>query len=205
MTNLIRTIFGRKTKATDSPSPPSRDLAALTAPLQREALHVVPSDEPSLSHLGGDPLLPSALAWPQRDGTRLRFLARLSLTELQAKAATPWLPQSGALLFFYDDDKQPWGFDPADRGGWSVLHVPDASSRATDEPADLLPHTSVTFRPIRVLPSSERAEVEALKLSDQELERTRAVWAERATGPQPVQPATAGSSSASASTERIVQ
>ncbi len=38
-----------------------------------------------------------------------------------------WLPRIGLLLFFYDMETEPWGFDPEDRGGWSVIHVPDSS------------------------------------------------------------------------------
>src|SRR5262245_16600449 len=99
-------IFGRKRKG----SGPVRDVVALTAPLERVALHVVRTGKPSQSHLGGDPRLPRGVVWPHRDGTSLRFLARLSLAELQAIESVPWLPQAGALLFFYDDAKQPWGF-----------------------------------------------------------------------------------------------
>jgi len=150
-----------------------RDLAATAAPLERVALHVVGSDAPTRSHLGGDPGLPRETAWPHRDGTTLRFLARLSLTELQATEATPWLPQSGALLFFYDDDNQPWGFDPADRGGWAVLHVPDISATSTlpvPESSELLPCSPVALRRIHVLPSGERPAVQALGLSDNEID-----------------------------------
>jgi uncharacterized protein YwqG len=168
MSNVIRTIFGGKKKTSGS----ARDVGDTAAPLERTALHVVRSKAPSKSHLGGDPQLPKDVAWPQRDGTRLRFLARLSLTELQATEATSWLPQSGALLFFYDDDKQPWGFDPADRGGWAVLCVPDvvATSSASESPGSL-PFSPVELRRIQVLPSGERPEVQALGLSDNEFDR----------------------------------
>ncbi len=145
----------------------------MAEPLKRVAVHVVRGDAPTRSHLGGAPGLPPDIAWPQRESRKLRFLARLSLTELQAAAATDWLPQSGALLFFYDDDKQPWGFDPADRGGWAVLHVPDipASSRLpVPESSELLPYSSVALRRIEALPSGERPEVQALNLSDSEFD-----------------------------------
>ena len=168
MSNVIRAIFGRKKRTSGS----TRDVGDTAAPLGRAALHVVRSKAPSKSHLGGDPQLPTNVAWPQRDGMRLRFLARLSLTELQATEATSWLPQSGALLFFYDDDKQPWGFDPADRGGWAVLHVPDvpAATSASESPG-CLPFSPVELRRIQVLPSGERPEVQALGLSDNEFDR----------------------------------
>ncbi|MBK8151429.1 MAG: DUF1963 domain-containing protein [Acidobacteria bacterium] len=172
MWNIIRLIFGRQMKT----SSPTRDLGAITTPLERAALHVVRSDTPTKSQLGGDPGLPTDIAWPHRGDARLRFLARLSLTELQATEATPWLPQSGALLFFYDDDEQPWGFDPVDRGGWAVLHVPDISaetpSQASEpESSSLLPFSSVAFRQIRVLPSADRPEVHGMKFSGDEFDK----------------------------------
>jgi len=78
------------------------------------------------------------------------------------------------LLFFYDDDKQPWGFDPADRGGWAVLHVPDVSATATQpahESSGLLPYSSVALQSIQVLPSGERPDVQALNLADDEFDK----------------------------------
>jgi uncharacterized protein YwqG len=170
MSNIIRNIFGRKKIG----SGPTRDVAALTKALEREALHVVRSGEPSQSYLGGDPRLPLDVAWPDRDGVRLRFLARFSLTQLQAELTIPWLPQTGALLFFYDVDKQPWGFDPADRGGWAVLLVPDLTAtpnKPEPESRELLPYSPVKLQRIQVLPSAERTEVEALKLSDKEFDQ----------------------------------
>jgi uncharacterized protein YwqG len=169
MSNLLRAIFGGKKK----PSGPARDVGALVTPLERIALHVVRANASAGSYLGGDHGLPPGTSWPQRDGTKLRFLARVSLAELQAAEPTAWLPQSGALLFFYDDDKQPWGFDPADRSSWAVLYVPDSSVTSAFPPPESwrpLPRAAVALRRIRVLPSGDRAEVEALKLSDDEFD-----------------------------------
>lgn len=167
---MFRNIFRREKKRANA----TRDVGATAAPIERVALHVVRTEASSRSQLGGDPGLPGDVAWPHRDGRKLRFLARLSLTELQAAEPTPWLPQAGALLFFYDDDQQPWGFNPADRGGWAVLHVPDAAPTASSSAAgspDLLPYASVKLRRIQVLPSHERAEVQALSLSDEEFDK----------------------------------
>lgn len=165
--SLFRALFGGRKKETG----PIRDVAALSAGFDRAALHVVKIGEPSTSHLGGDPRLPSGVSWPRRDGDPLRFLARLSLADLHAKEPVPWLPATGALLFFYDVDKQPWGFDPADRGGWSVLHVadePPAAPAPARESDGLLACLPVTFNRIQVLPSPNRPEVEALNLSNRE-------------------------------------
>ncbi len=172
--------------------PSLRDLEARLAPLSRPALHVVASDVPTRSHLGGDPGLPTGLAWPEREGIPLTFLARLSLAELQAARPLPWLPATGALLFFYDIEDQPWGFDPNDRGGWRVLHVadaeapivatsassPDAAAATIDEDRAIpLPMRPVAFRAIDSLPSEQRDEVVALDLGDDAWEAMQALTA----------------------------
>jgi uncharacterized protein YwqG len=104
----------------------------------------------------------------------LTFLARLSLAEMAVVGVLPWLPDSGALLFFYDTDPQPWGFDPAHRGGAAVLAVPDAPLFGSEENVTAgesrLPRRYVGFTPITSLPSWERPQVDGLELSEEELE-----------------------------------
>ena len=162
-------IFGKKRE----PREPLRDVRALARRLAVPAAHVVHGDAPALSHFGGEPDLPGDVCWPERNGAKLGFLARLSLRELQGVAPIDWLPRSGALLFFYDLEGQPWGFDPKDRGAWSVLHVPDLaapvdSSAARDAPVAF---RVAGFRRIDSLPSWERPAVDALDLTDDESER----------------------------------
>lgn len=129
MSSFFSHIFKR-----NSDHPAMRDLVALTAPYAAPAVHILALDAPSKSHFGGAPRLPVELAWPEKDGRRLDFLARLSLTQIQRELPIPWLPKDGALLFFYDMQEQPWGFDPKDRGSCAVLHVPDLP--AAIEPMD---------------------------------------------------------------------
>jgi len=152
-----------------------RDVRALAAPLAVPAVQVVVADAPSRSHLGGAPALPRDVPWPEKNGSRLAFLARLSLAEVHRALPIPWLPEAGALLFFYDMDEQPWGFDPAHRGGWAVLLVPDPAAPDPAPPdvgsasaAPSFPHRNVAFRRIDVLPSSQRPAVAALGLSERE-------------------------------------
>lgn len=48
-------------------------------------------------------------------------MAQINLAEAAAAGALPDMPAAGWLVFFYDEENQPWGFDPKDRGGWRVL------------------------------------------------------------------------------------
>jgi uncharacterized protein YwqG len=159
----FRKLFG----GGDNPSEPARDLVAAVSPLVVPALRMRVSTTPTRSHIGGDPNLPADTPWPERHGRRLTLLARMSLPEVQKAQHTSWLPSDGALLFFYDVDEQPWGFDPKDRGGAAVLHVPDlptpvnvfADAGTRD---GVLAARNVLFHRVDSLPSLERAQEHGL-------------------------------------------
>lgn len=166
MSAFFRNLFGKH-----EDREPVRDVAALAEPLGVPAVHVVASDMPSTSHFGGVVQLPPGIARPSRNGEQLTLLARLALADVQRALAIPWLPRDGSLLFFYDVERQPWGFDPKDRGGWAVLYVPDLEIASVDSEDDgVIPLSHVEFRSIRPLPSWERASVEALQLNDEEFD-----------------------------------
>jgi len=162
---ILKRLFGPT-----EPPRPLRDVMALAAPLARPAAHLVKSADDGASHFGGAPPLPAGMAWPARDGRPLTFLACLDLSSLHAALATPWLPLAGRLLFFYDAENQPWGFDPKDRGSWSVRLVDGAAAPAPPPAVAELPRQTIAFRAISSYPSWERPEVQALDLSDAEVE-----------------------------------
>ncbi len=142
-----------------------REIKALAASLSVPSIRLLPSDKPSRSHLGGEPHLPPEILWPQRNGNKLGFLARISLAELQQIYPISWLPTDGALLFFYDIEEQPWGYEPQDRGGWAVLHVPDLQAPLAASSSDVsdgcAPHIAIGFHSIQTLPSTYRPDIEA--------------------------------------------
>jgi len=73
--------------------------------------------------------------WPKSNGAPLDFLCQLDLTEIRRADGPDWLPADGSLLFFYDAEEQPWGFDPSDRPAWRVIHLPAPSDAAGGPPA----------------------------------------------------------------------
>jgi uncharacterized protein YwqG len=174
---MLRKLFGfgtpRRTKL------PPRDVVELTRDLVKPGVRLLrasQSIDTPRSHLGGAPILPTSVPWPSKEGTPLDFLAQIDLAELQQEVALEWLPSNGKLLFFYDCELQPWGFDPKDRGGWAVLHTPGDSPAVgpTTRPAPArisLERTAIAFRRIDSFPSAGRTEIEELRLTDPELER----------------------------------
>jgi len=60
---------------------------------------------------------------PVAEPRPLAFVAQIDLVGIQAvQSLDPDLPVSGRLLFFYDAQQQPWGINPGDSAGWSVLY-----------------------------------------------------------------------------------
>jgi uncharacterized protein YwqG len=163
-------LFGRKGSAPSS----ARDVPALMAPLVKPALQLRTSSGAGRSYLGGMPALPVATPWPTKSGAPLTFLASLDLASLQAAMPIAWLPSSGRLLFFYDVEGQPWGFDPKDRGSWAVLFAGDDAPLAAPAmpPASRsLPGRAVSCARIATYPSPQRPDVAALGLNEDEADR----------------------------------
>ena len=125
------------------------------------AVHAVKTDASSLSHFGGGPRLPPGVEWPERNGKKLAFLARLSLAEIHRAGALTGC-RAPALCCFSMTSTNSRGFDPADRGGSAVLLVPDLPWPTLQRGGGLerqtspFPYRNVVFRSIQVLPSWER-------------------------------------------------
>jgi uncharacterized protein YwqG len=85
------------------------------------------------SRLGGSPLMPPEVEWPEWRGRSLSFLAQFRLDDLGRRPE--FSAGEGVLLFFYDaEDQESWGFDPGDLGAWRVIRVADIAA-ATERQA----------------------------------------------------------------------
>ena len=150
-------------------------LAGLWASYARPNVRLIPTstfdvDTTPLggSKLGGAPDLPEDFDWPTRPAYRyprkkddfrpqsaweerpLHFIAQINLRDVAAAGSGLSLPSSGLLLFFYDIDVQPWGFDPNDAPGCRILHVGEGTpiERRSNPEA-----SSSKARPIELVPS----------------------------------------------------
>lgn len=107
----------------------AEQLLSLVRPSLRLSLDGNP--EPAGSRVGGFPL--ADVDWPEWKGNPLSFLCQLRIGDL--RQLEPTMDGAGLLLVFYAVDEQPWGFDPADRGGWRTVLVEDpASARLLEAP-----------------------------------------------------------------------
>jgi uncharacterized protein YwqG len=129
--------------------------------------------------LGGAPDLPPGVVWPRRGDAPLSFIAQVDLSEVSRVWPSSPLPSSGLLSFFYDRIHRPWGYDPADRGGWAVYHFDQPSARPSQPPDDL--PEEARFRPLPVRPVGElklpAADSQAVEGLDLRLKEQTAYWA----------------------------
>jgi uncharacterized protein YwqG len=99
----------------------------------KPALKLLASTKESLTFSGGMPKS-APFEWPRKENRPLGFVAQVDLSEHQLIDIDPRLPEKGRLLFFYDLEEQPWGFDPKHKGGWKVIF-----DDSNDEPKSILP------------------------------------------------------------------
>jgi uncharacterized protein YwqG len=90
--------------------------------LGEKCLQLVAAETQGNSFLGGLPNLGSKIEWPRKNNKPLGFIAQFDMSEINRGKVISWLPDCGRLLFFYDMEEWPWGFDPKDKGGWSVYY-----------------------------------------------------------------------------------
>ncbi len=115
------------------------------------------------SKIGGRPDIPPGVVWPGRYQIAHSFLAQINLADVAPHDEAQLLPISGRLYFFYGLAFQVSGFNPDDRGGWTVLYDDAAVSDLirTDPPSSLVALDSQfyllqngLYMPIRLTPQA---------------------------------------------------
>lgn len=141
--------------------------------LGRECIRLASSDQERSSFLGGKPMVSSMFEWPRKNEKPLGFIAQLDLGEINSDKMMDWLPSVGRLLFFYDLEEWPWGFDPKDKGGWSVIYDSGSGKlELQDAPSDVnSEHVAPTIKYVErklftSYPDGQRIDFEALGLSE---------------------------------------
>ena len=86
------------------------------------------------SWLGGSAMLPVGFEWPVAKGRSLDFLLQIDCSVASEHDANGLLPRNGLLSFFYDLDRQPWGYDPADLEGHRVTYSTSSELVARESP-----------------------------------------------------------------------
>lgn len=120
--------------------------------------------------LGGLPDLDARHHWPLWKGAPQSFLAQLDLAALRLGGGPDWLPERGALFFFYDAEQSTWGFDPADRGSWTVIYDPSGFATTPLTPPRLPAHALFRQRPLGGRPGMSRPDAELMNVPPPEID-----------------------------------
>src|SRR5215510_14498915 len=107
------------------------------------------------SKLAGVPDLPPGVSWPERKGLPQSFIAQIHLSDVRPYDTHKLLPQDGMLWFFYDAQRQTFGADPTDLGGWRVIFMNDNLTGLQRHPAPAKLLASSQFRACSINFASE--------------------------------------------------
>ncbi len=141
--------------------------------MAQNAIHVTPISEgvdtPGATRLGGCPDVPPDFQWPWFRGkdafgddyaVPLTFLGQFNCHDMQLLNQDQLLPNHGVLSFFYEADRQPWGFLPTDQGSGRVYWFPESGLQPMEPPVELpaelhLSSVGAVLEPISTCPDWE--------------------------------------------------
>jgi uncharacterized protein YwqG len=145
-------------------------LPAKLQPLGKQAAHLIEArrDHSGFSKMGGPPDLPDGFEWPKWKDRSLAFLMQLKFSEINGDGLLPFMPRSGLLYVFYDQNQKTWGFDPRDKGSWKlVFHEETAGVKSRCYPKDMQVQYKVKMiesKPVVTYPPLGDKRIEALEL-----------------------------------------
>jgi hypothetical protein len=127
------------------------------------SLVLTATDYSGFSKIGGAPELAADLNWPVGEGGPRIFLAQIDLAEVKRWGGPEWLPASGRIYVFADEE----------RGGFADHVVILASTREPGAPPDIKPAKAflerrVEGRPFTSFPSPEWLGVDGLENEDED-------------------------------------
>lgn len=73
--------------------------------MARPTLLLAPAKSPGFSKVGGLPELPVGVPWPDGDTAPTAFVAQIDIATFRPHGGFDWLPESGRLYLFFDDDR----------------------------------------------------------------------------------------------------
>lgn len=87
------------------PGPENHRLRSRLRRMTRPTLLLIPAKSPGFSKIGGLPELPPGVSWPEGDREPPAFVAQIDIATFRAHGDFDWLPESGRIYLFFDDDR----------------------------------------------------------------------------------------------------
>ena len=107
------------------------------------------------SRLGGQPDLPDGEAWPLLGDAPMSFVGQIRLEDVAPFDSNGWLPKTGLLSFFYDQNQETYGASPSDCGGWKVLYLSGGPASLRPRPFPDSLAQEARFKVCALTPASE--------------------------------------------------
>ncbi len=176
----LKSLFGIKTKAEKEMQKNEwnelkEKLKVKVSNFTQPAVHLVKTDDKTKSKFGGSPVVDGQdFIWPESNGRPMSFLAQFDLKKISEQVKYEWLGNSGSVLFFYDIEEMPWGFDPKDRNKWKVIFQENPSVKI-NFPKELseegiIKESYIEERKVEILPDYDDENIRNLNLTDEELD-----------------------------------
>lgn len=129
-------------------------------------------DGTGFSKIGGIPVVPEGFEWPTWNGKPLAFLMQLKFSEINGGGQISYLPASGLLYVFYDQEQSTWGFDPKDAGSWRVFYsAEDVELKQGKYPSNIKERYHeklLASKIVKTYPAWDDANIMALNLTDEQ-------------------------------------
>lgn len=87
------------------PGPETYRMRSRLRRMTRPTLLLIPARSPGFSKIGGLPELPPGVSWPDGDREPPAFVAQIDVAAFRAHGGIDWLPESGRIYLFFDDDR----------------------------------------------------------------------------------------------------
>jgi len=154
---------------------PITEIYPIIEELSKDTLHLLNSEMNTFSKIGGQPNVNENFIWPTWKNKSLAFLAQLKFSEINGEGQLPNVPTSGLLHIFYDQEQSTWGFDPKDKGSWSLLFTKDENTPLNSPPYPSDIDDEVKYKEIflksnaiKSYPNWEEKEISDLNMSETE-------------------------------------
>jgi hypothetical protein len=131
-----------------------QQLAHMGAP----SVVVTATQEEAFSKVGGAPELPADLTWPQGEKGPREFLAQFDLAEVRRWGGPAWLPATGRIYVFHDEERA----GLADHTCVQFSESPSSAAQGS-QAAARYPERRVTGRPYTSFPSPDWLGVDGLE------------------------------------------
>jgi len=145
--------------------------------LKQPTVHIQGIDNMTYSKIGGLPNLPDNLKWPTWKKKAQSFICQIDLSEIPENAQSLDLPKEGTFYFFNNQEQETWGFDPKDKGSWTVLFSPKSKNDISTSPMPdsllkefVFKEKYIQFSTIYTYPDWQDERINALELNDKQFD-----------------------------------